>query len=159
MRCLPKEINLKLSENDTTPDLDKMHMVSFVQRHRAVRDLVDPFDHAAAVTDNVPVTNRVINNSDNRESPKTEISQLVALVSDLAAKQRDLEEKLSKLDEQCRIKEHGEPTMRRGEKRRWELARNVSTVDKLGIWQEIVSVYITRGRLDERGSRPRPSVR
>lgn len=89
MRGLPKALKIKLLQDNPTPDL--MQMVSFVQRHRAVQDFsADPYDQAAAVSEDVT------------GGDKAEIAQLVALVTDMAVKQRGLEEQIAKLSDDKR---------------------------------------------------------
>ena len=81
MKGLPKSIRIKLLENDPTPDLNKM--VSFVQRYRAIQEYADERNeaHVAGVA-----------SEKNGEG----MASLVALVSDIAERQKSLEEKLSK---------------------------------------------------------------
>lgn len=80
MKGLPKNIRIKLLESDPTPDLAKM--VAFVQRYRAIQDYTDQGNetHSAGVV-----------SEKNRE----DMASLVALVSDIAVRQKNLEEKLS----------------------------------------------------------------
>ncbi|CAB3987391.1 ac transposable element-derived 4 [Paramuricea clavata] len=83
MKGLPKNIRLKLLESDPTPDLPKM--VSFVQRYRAIQDYTDRDSdiRSAGVAS---------------EKSGNDMASLVALVSDIAVRQKNLEEKLSKTE-------------------------------------------------------------
>ena len=83
MKGLPKNIRLRLLENDPTPALPKM--VSFVQRYRAIQDYTDQ--------------NKEIRSAGvASEKSSEDMASLVALVSDIAARQKNLEEKLSKTE-------------------------------------------------------------
>ncbi|XP_028417289.1 uncharacterized protein LOC114541690 [Dendronephthya gigantea] len=81
MKGLPKNIRMKLLESDPTPDLKKM--VSFVQRYRAIQE----FNDQGNVTQSAGVAS---------EKSGEEMTKLVALVSDIAVRQKNLEEKLSR---------------------------------------------------------------
>ena len=79
MKGIPKNIRIKLLENDPAPSLAKM--VSFVQRYRAIRDYSEQSNEMTAA---------------GVASEKSgEITKLVAMVSDLATRQKVIEEKLS----------------------------------------------------------------
>lgn len=83
MEGLPKNIKLKLLESDPTPDLPKM--VAFVQRFRAIQDYTDQ--------------NKEIRSAGvASEKSGEDMASLVALVSDIAVRQKNLEEKLSKTE-------------------------------------------------------------
>ena len=83
MKGLPKGIRLKLLESDPTPDLPKM--VSFVQRYRAIQDYTDQ-------------NNDIRSAGVASERSGEDMASLVALVSDIAVRQKNLEEKLSKTE-------------------------------------------------------------
>lgn len=80
MRGLPKEMKIKLLESDPTPNLTTM--LSFVRRYRAVQGHMTDREY----------------NVDGTSTPheqQDQISQLVAMVKDMAIKQRNLEEALT----------------------------------------------------------------
>ena len=83
MKGLPKNIRLKLLESDPTPDLPKM--VSFVQRYRAIQDYTDQ-------------NNDIRSAGVASERSGEDMASLVALVSDIAVRQKSLEDKLSKTE-------------------------------------------------------------
>lgn len=138
-------MRMKLLDNPT-PDLNRM--VSFVQKHRTMGDMADPFGHAVAVPrqwTNVIQTNI----SDDQGGLRTVIAQLDAL----AAKQQDIKEKPTKLKFNEAL-----------DQRTWQsnnVPRTISAVVRqpkmfqvwLGILQEIV-VLATRGQLNKREGRP-----
>lgn len=89
MRGLPKNIKIKLLENDPVPDLPKM--LSFVQRYRAIQDYTSDSCNATTASEGEGNANGANNSS--------ELTHLVALVSDMAVKQKQMEEKVTRLGE------------------------------------------------------------
>lgn len=79
MKGLPKSLKIKLLESDPAPDLPKM--VSFVQRYRAIQDYTDQ--------------NNEVTTAGVASGKSEEIANLIAMVSDLAVRQKNMEEKLS----------------------------------------------------------------
>ena len=79
MKGLPKSIRIKLLESDPTPDLNKM--VSFAQRYRVIQEYAEGGSetHVAGVAN---------------ESGDS-MANLVSLVSDIAEREKSLEEKVS----------------------------------------------------------------
>ncbi len=81
MKSLPKSIRIKLLESDPAPDLNKM--VLFVQRYRVIQEYAgeESGTHVAGVA------------SDKNGE---DMASLVALVSDIAERQKSREEKLAR---------------------------------------------------------------
>ena len=92
MKGLPKNIKIKLLESDPSPCLAKM-VSRFVERYRAIRDYSEQDDE---VTTSAAVANE----------KSEEMANLIAMVSDLATRQKSIEKKLS-------TSERGEPAEHR----------------------------------------------
>ncbi|KAK3751298.1 hypothetical protein QZH41_012203 [Actinostola sp. cb2023] len=77
MRGLPKDLKIKMLQHDPTPNLE--NMISFVQRYRAVQEYME--------------TNQV-----SATSSSSEMTQLVALVKEMATKQKQLEDTIASIE-------------------------------------------------------------
>jgi hypothetical protein len=96
MRGLPKQMKIKLLEYDPVPDLPKM--LSFVQRYRAVKDYTsDSYNSASATT--------TVESNECGTSQSSELTRLVALVSDMAVKQQQMEEKINRVGQSEQVQQ------------------------------------------------------
>ena len=91
MRGLPRNMKIKLLEHDPVPDLQKM--LSFVQRYRAIQDYSsDSCNVTTACNDDGNP------GSTSDANATSELTRLVALVSDMAEKQQHIDSKMNRLE-------------------------------------------------------------
>ena len=88
MRGLPRHMKIKLLEHDPVPDLQKM--LSFLQRYRAIQDYSSDSSNATTASndDGNP-------GSTSDAKATSELTRLVALVSDMVEKQQHIDSKMN----------------------------------------------------------------
>ena len=92
MRGLPRNMKIKLLEHDPVPDLQKM--LSFVQRYRAIQDYSSDSCNATTASNNDGNPG-----STSDANATSELTRLVALVSDMVEKQQHIDSKMNRLEQ------------------------------------------------------------
>ena len=90
MRGLPRNIKIELLEHDPVLDLPKM--LSFVQRYQAIQDYISDSCNATTASNNDGNPG-----STSNANASSELTRLVALVSDMAVKQQQVDSKINHL--------------------------------------------------------------
>ena len=92
MRGLPRNMKIKLLEHDPVPNLQKM--LSFVQRYGAIQDYSSDSCNATTASNNDGNPG-----STSDANATSELTRLVALVSDMAEKQQHIDSKMNRLEQ------------------------------------------------------------